>query len=430
MANYEPKTLILSKGLDTYTYDIDFSGKVDKDQGFANAGKMMMVGDDGMVSPQKLEAASGTYYGTCATAAGVQEKVITLVGDAPSELKEGMVFIIKFITAHSYNGKPTLKIENFDAITVNNGYRYMWSTNSTIAFVYNETNVVFEAQIFGASSTSYYGITKLTSATNSTSEALAATAKSVKTTYDEAVKVMTGATSSTSGTSGRVPAPVAGDVGKFLKGNGTWDIPEGSRLWVVDLDEVSNTSGSYTHSTTVSGMTTDLKAVAVECSDPTIFRAPVHIVSGSGSVTLTCSDVVGSSTVKASFLVIGNANPLDSSEYAALDSRIGSLSNLNTTDRTNVVAAVNSINGKFTQLYIKTITGTTTSTGAITPNIDVNNYYIIQASIIRNGAKAGFAFWRGKDGYVHCFNSDMTVMANESVSIDVVYCKRSELKTE
>jgi hypothetical protein len=156
----------------------------------------------------------------------------------------------------------------------------------------------------------------------------------------------------------------------------------------------------------------------------------VHIVSGSDSVTLTCSDVVGSSTVKASFLVIGNANPLDSSEYAALDSRIGSLSNLNTTDRTNVVSAVNSINGKFTQLFIKTITGTTTSTGAITPNIDVNNYYIIQASIIRNGAKAGFALWRGKDGYVHCFNSDMTVMANESVSIDVVYCKRSELKTE
>lgn len=427
MANYTPKTLVLSKDGNTYTYDMDMSGKLDVNQGSANVGKIMQVGDDGSLSPQKIEA-SGVYYGTCATAAATQQKVVTLIGDAPSELKEGMVFIIKFTSADSYNGKPTLKIGNFSAVSVNNGYRYMWTSNSTVGFIY--TNNLFEAQIMGAASTTYYGVTKLSSATNSTSTSLAASAAGLKIAYDEAVKVMTGATSSTSGTSGRVPAPVAGDVGKFLKGNGTWDIPEGSRLWVVDLDEVSNTGGSYTHSTTVSGMTTDLKAVAVECSDPTIFRAPVHIVSGSGSVTLTCSDVVGSSTVKASFLVIGNANPLDSSEYAALDSRIGSLSNLNTADRTNVVAAVNSINGKFTQLYIKTITGTTTSTGAITPNIDVNNYYIIQASIVRNGAKAGFAFWRGKDGYVHCFNSDMTVMANESVSIDVVYCKRSELKTE
>ena len=339
MANYTPKTLVLSKDGNTYTYDMDFSGKLNANQGSTNAGKVMQVGDDGALSPQKIEA-SGTYYGTCATAAGTQQKVVTLVGEGPSELKEGMVFIIKFTAAHSYDGKPTLKIGDFAAVTVNNGYRYMWSANSTIGFVY--TNSLFEAQIDGAASTTYYGVTKLTSATNSTSEALAATAKGVKTAYDQAILTMTGATSSTSGAAGRVPAPVAGDVGKFLKGNGTWDIPEGSRLWVVDLDAVSNTSGSYSHTTTVSGMTEDLKAVAVECGDPTIFHAPVSIVSGSGSVTLTCSDVAGSSTVKASFLVIGNANPLDSSEYAALDTRIGSLSNLNTADRTNIVSAVNS----------------------------------------------------------------------------------------
>ena len=35
----------------------------------------------------------------------------------------------------------------------------------------------------------------------------------------------TGATSSAAGTSGSVPAPAAGDQGKFLKGDGSWDTP-------------------------------------------------------------------------------------------------------------------------------------------------------------------------------------------------------------
>ena len=37
------------------------------------------------------------------------------------------------------------------------------------------------------------------------------------------VPVMTGATSSTNGATGTVPAPLAGDQSKFLKGDGTWD---------------------------------------------------------------------------------------------------------------------------------------------------------------------------------------------------------------
>ena len=41
---------------------------------------------------------------------------------------------------------------------------------------------------------------------------------------------MTGATSSAAGTSGLVPAPAAGDIDKFLKGDGTWSIPKGKYL--------------------------------------------------------------------------------------------------------------------------------------------------------------------------------------------------------
>jgi len=37
--------------------------------------------------------------------------------------------------------------------------------------------------------------------------------------------VMTGATSGAAGTGGTIPAPAAGDQGKFFKGDGTWDNP-------------------------------------------------------------------------------------------------------------------------------------------------------------------------------------------------------------
>lgn len=114
-------------------------------------------------------------------------------------------------------------------------------------------------------------------------------------------------------------------------------------VFVVDLDDVTNTSGSYTHTTTVTGMTSDLKCVKLECSNPLIFLAPVSIVSGSNSVTLTCSNVSGTSSVRASFLAVGNGNPLSSSEYSALDARIGSLSDLDTTDKSSIVAAINDI---------------------------------------------------------------------------------------
>ena len=138
-------------------------------------------------------------------------------------------------------------------------------------------------------------------------------------------------------------------------------------VFVVDLDDVTNTSGSYTHTTTVTGMTSDLKCVKLECSDPLIFKAPVSIVSGSNSVTLTCSSVSGTSSVRASFLAVGNGNPLSSSEYAALDARIGSLSDLDTTDKTDIVSAINEVNDHL----IKTLELTIQSAVSVPANGEV-----------------------------------------------------------
>lgn len=194
------------------------------------------------------------------------------------------------------------------------------------------------------------------------------------------VATMGGASSSAAGSAGLVPKPNAGQHQLFLKGDGTWDEPDGVRLYVADLDTVTNTSGSYTHTSTVTGMTSDLKAVLIECSNPEIFRDKVTVTTGSGTVTLTCADVAGTSTVKVSFAVQGNANPLNSTEYAALDARIGDLSDLTTTDKSNVVGAVNALNSNLTSIM----------NIALTPSVptyskDLNSY--IYSHIFMIGAQ-------------------------------------------
>lgn len=155
--------------------------------------------------------------------------------------------------------------------------------------------------------------------------------------------VMSGASSNGGGTAGLVPPPAQGDqTNKFLKADGLWAVPEGSRLYVVDLDDVTNTSGSYTHTTTgLTGVTTDYKAVMVECGDPSIFGDTINIETGIESITLSCDSVAGTSKVKVSLIMVGNANPLNSTEYGALDTRIGSLSDLHTTNKTSIVNAIN-----------------------------------------------------------------------------------------
>lgn len=92
--------------------------------------------------------------------------------------------------------------------------------------------------------------------------------------------------------------------------------------------------------------------------------------------------------------------------------------------------AVNALNSKITPIYKKTITGTTSATGAIDSQINVDNNYIVSAAFVRGSGTAGFAFWRGNDGYLRCFDIDMQPLANTAVSIDIIYCKNSEVGTE
>lgn len=185
----------------------------------------------------------------------------------------------------------------------------------------------------------------------------------------------TGATSSTAGVHGYVPAPAAGQQLTYLRGDGTWDNPPGSKpIWIA-LDTVTNTSGSYTHTTTTELVTAGMKAIQIEVTNPDAFNDEITITVSDGSITLTCASVAGTSGV-----TVAVQKPLDpsegdppavtSTEFDILANRIGTLGNLTTTEKTNLVGAVNEVKS--------TLEDNTYSTTGLTPTdctVDAGGYH-------------------------------------------------------
>ena len=117
----------------------------------------------------------------------------------------------------------------------------------------------------------------------------------------------TGATASTDGTHGLVPAPEAGEQNKVLTGAGTWEYMSAAAKEFT-LDNVSNVSGSYSHTTSVSDATSDMKPIKIELGTPSAFNDQISVTCLDGSITLSCDDVSGSSTVKVTVLKQENMN--------------------------------------------------------------------------------------------------------------------------
>ena len=242
----------------------------------------------------------------------------------------------------------------------------------------------------------------------------------------------TGATASTAGTHGYVPAPSAGYQAFFLKGDGTWADPPGGKLIVVDLDTVTNTSGSYTHTTTISGVTSEMKPVVLELGNPSAFKSGISITTGTNSVTLTCSSVSGTSTVKVSMLFVATANSVTSSEFDVLAGRIGTLSSLTTTAKTDTVSAINEVNanvGTLSSLHTTAKTSLVAATNELSDqiasyrkgNIELNGVFpsvagysqCIAVVPFRNADKATFSITSCKayNGTTQEDISDLTIIA-------------------
>lgn len=166
-------------------------------------------------------ASKEVYYGISSTASGTQQKNVTI--NNLEKIEVGTQISITFTNAQTYNGKPTLKINNLAAATVNNGVVNMWQAGETVNFVYDGAYWLYIGS--GVASTNKYGVTKLTNAVTSSSDtAITPAAVNELSEYleDAIAQNVRGATSSANGAAGRVPAPSAGDQNKYLKGDGTW----------------------------------------------------------------------------------------------------------------------------------------------------------------------------------------------------------------
>ena len=132
---------------------------------------------------QSLMTGGGLDFATCSTAAGTAAKVAACTG---FKLETGAAVLVKFANANS-SASPTLNVNSTGAKNiVTYGTTaigtYYWKAGQVVLFLYDGTS--WQAVNMSTATTSYYGITKLSSSTSSTSTTLAATASAVKAAYD------------------------------------------------------------------------------------------------------------------------------------------------------------------------------------------------------------------------------------------------------
>lgn len=121
------------------------------------------------------------YYGTCATSAATQAKVVVCEGFV---LENGATISVLFTNAQTYDGTPTLNVNSTGAKNVCfkqgiKAIQYIWSAGEIIDFTYNGTYWVMHRSALA--STIYYGLAKYSDSLTSISSQLGATSKAINT---------------------------------------------------------------------------------------------------------------------------------------------------------------------------------------------------------------------------------------------------------
>ena len=147
--------------------------------------------DEALVSAKEytdteVTAIKNIWYGTCTTASATAAKVVTTItGDFT--LKEGATVYVLFNTDNTSTSRITLNVDGTGNIAVNlnstNGMTaYQIAAKQVVCFVYDGES--FRVQGGSLATTTYYGLTKLSSSTSSTATNMAATPSAVKEAYD------------------------------------------------------------------------------------------------------------------------------------------------------------------------------------------------------------------------------------------------------
>lgn len=225
------------------------------------------------------------HYGVCSTAASTAAKVVDLDGFT---LAVGSKIAVKFVYANT-SVSPTLNVNDTGAIAIKQYgttalSTYMWHPASVVEFVYDGAYWIMVDST--TATTTYYGLTKLSSSTSSTSTTLAATPSAVKAAYDLA----NGKQDALTGVKGQV-------VGFDEAGNPiAQDAPEGG---VTSFNGRTGTitpqSGDYTADDILfsDGKTFQEKYESGELTgekgDPGLFYATCATAAATAAKVATCS---------------------------------------------------------------------------------------------------------------------------------------------
>jgi len=123
-----------------------------------------------------LPHAAHVFYGTCATAAATQAKVVVCPEFTAAHKVAGTLLYVTFDKAQTYNGAPTMNVNGTGAVNIKrvgttNAARYEWVAGETLCFIYDGT--YWSLIDGGIATTTYYGVTKLADSATSASTALA-----------------------------------------------------------------------------------------------------------------------------------------------------------------------------------------------------------------------------------------------------------------
>lgn len=131
------------------------------------------------------------YCGTCSTTGSTAAKTVS-ISTFPPEIANGMVFRILFSNGNTVSS-PTLSINSGTAYPIRRlsgtaAGSYEWQSGEVIDLYFNGSAFIMSNG--GLATTSYYGVTTLSSSTSSTSTSVAATPSAVKSAYDRAGTLM------------------------------------------------------------------------------------------------------------------------------------------------------------------------------------------------------------------------------------------------
>ena len=239
------------------------------------------------------------FYGTCATPASTAAKAVVCEEFTSADLVEGTVINVKFANEQTRNGAPMLNVQstgakNIKRIGTTDAAIYEWQAGEVLQFVYDGTYWMLTDG--GHATTTYFGVTKLSTATNSTSTALAATASAVKAAYDHA--------------DGKQDALVSGTNIKTVNGNsllGSGNITAGVSMATATATLPTSGWSSDSITVNVTGVTASNNVIVAPAPASVSAYAAAGIVctaQGSGTLTFTRTSA-NTSSITVNVLILG-----------------------------------------------------------------------------------------------------------------------------